>query len=89
MMALRLFNPKSWTSNSVRACGRSSCAPRSANQASQEIDRVIASGVRFCCVLADADYGLSAPFRKGLMTRGLAWVSVSLVPRRFIRWRLN
>src|SRR6476469_2405426 len=38
-----------------------------------EIDRVIAAGVRFGCVLADAGYGLSAPFRQGLTTRGLAW----------------
>jgi SRSO17 transposase len=27
-----------------------------------EIDRVIAAGVRFGCVLADAGYGSSAPF---------------------------
>src|SRR6266487_3542056 len=38
-----------------------------------EIDRVMAAGVRFGCVLADAGYGLSAPFRQGLTTRGLAW----------------
>src|ERR1019366_9290956 len=38
-----------------------------------EIDRVIAAGVRFGCVLADAGYGLSAPFRQGLTTRGLVW----------------
>lgn len=38
-----------------------------------EIDRVMAAGMRFGCVLADADYGLSAPFRQGLTTRGLAW----------------
>jgi SRSO17 transposase len=38
-----------------------------------EIDRVIAAGVRFGCVLADAGYGLSAPFRQGLTARGLAW----------------
>jgi SRSO17 transposase len=38
-----------------------------------EIDRVIAAGVRFGCVLADAGYGLSAPFRQGLTSRGLAW----------------
>jgi SRSO17 transposase len=38
-----------------------------------EIDRVMASGMRFGCVLADAGYGLSAPFRQGLTTRGLAW----------------
>jgi SRSO17 transposase len=36
-----------------------------------EIDRVIAAGVRFGCVLADAGYGLSAPFRQGLTARKL------------------
>ena len=39
----------------------------------QEIDRIIAAGVRFGCVLADAGYGLSAPFRQGLTARKLAW----------------
>jgi SRSO17 transposase len=34
-----------------------------------EIDRVMAAGVRFGCVLADAGYGLSAPFRQGLTAR--------------------
>jgi SRSO17 transposase len=38
-----------------------------------EIDRMIAAGVRFGCVLADAGYGLSAPFRQGLTARNLAW----------------
>src|SRR2546422_2523415 len=38
-----------------------------------EIDRAIAAGVRFGCVLADAGYGLSAPFRHGLTARKLAW----------------
>jgi len=38
-----------------------------------EIDRVTAAGVRFGCVLADAGYGLSAPFRHGLTARNLAW----------------
>lgn len=37
-----------------------------------EIDRVIAAGVRFSCVLADAGYGLSAPFHEGLTA--LAWL---------------
>jgi SRSO17 transposase len=37
-----------------------------------EIDRAIAA-VRFGCVLADAGYGLSAPFRQGLTARKLAW----------------
>ena len=39
----------------------------------EEIDRVIAAGVRFGCVLADAGYGLSAPFRQALGARGLRW----------------
>ncbi len=38
-----------------------------------EIDRVMAAGVRFGCVLADAGYGLSAPFRQGLTVRNLTW----------------
>jgi SRSO17 transposase len=38
-----------------------------------EIDRAITAGVRFGCVLADAGYGLSAPFRQGLSARKLAW----------------
>src|SRR3546814_10341121 len=38
-----------------------------------EIDRVIAAGVRFGCVLADAGYGLSASFRQALSARGLHW----------------
>src|SRR5262249_15563740 len=38
-----------------------------------EIDRAIAAGVPFGCVLADAGYGLSAPFRQGLTARKLAW----------------
>ena len=35
-------------------------------------DRAIAAGVRFGCVLADAGYRLSAPFRQGLTARKLA-----------------
>src|SRR5277367_4023321 len=39
----------------------------------EEIDRVIASGVRFGCVLADSGYGSSGPFRRALSERGLLW----------------
>ena len=39
----------------------------------EEIDRVIASGVRFGCVLADSGYGSSGPFRQALSERGLLW----------------
>ena len=38
-----------------------------------EIDRVIASGVRYGCVLADSGYGSSGPFRQALSERGLLW----------------
>src|ERR1700750_2212536 len=46
-----------------------------------EIDRVIASSVRFGCVLADAGYGMSAPFRQGLTARKLTWAVG--IPRHF------
>ncbi len=39
----------------------------------EEIDRVIAAGVRFGRVLADAGYGASAAFRQGLSARDLVW----------------
>jgi SRSO17 transposase len=39
----------------------------------EEIDRIAAAGVHFGCVLADAGYGLSAPFRQALSARGLCW----------------
>jgi SRSO17 transposase len=38
-----------------------------------EIDRIIAMGGRFGRVVADAGYGISAAFRRGLSERGLAW----------------
>jgi len=39
----------------------------------EEIDRIIASGARFGCVLAEAGYGSSGPFRQALSERGLLW----------------
>ena len=78
MIALRLFLPESWTSDTSRL-KRAGVpveyrTPRSKPEiALAEIDRAMAAGVRFGCVLADAGYGLSAPFRQGLTTRGLAW----------------
>src|SRR3982074_3529628 len=78
MLALRLFLPESWTSKRARL-GRAGVPPeyRTARtkpeMALAEIDRVIAAGVRFGCVLADAGYGMSAPFRQGLTARKLAW----------------
>ena len=70
MLALRLFLPESWTSNRARLNSAGVPAEyRTARTKPElalvEIDRAIAAGVRFGCVLADAGYGLSAPFRQG------------------------
>ena len=78
MVALRLFLPESWTSDAARLKRAGvpveyRAARTKPEIALAEIDRVIAAGVRFGCVLADAGYGLSAPFRQGLTTRGVAW----------------
>jgi SRSO17 transposase len=78
MVGLRLFLPESWTEDSERmARARVPEDRRSAltkpEIAIEEIDRVIASGARFGCVLADSGYGSSGPFRQALSERGLLW----------------
>src|SRR5256712_9714010 len=78
LVALRLLLPESWTSDRVRLelAGvpvEYRTARTKPEIALAEIDRVIAAGVRFGCVLADAGYGLSAPFRQALTVRSLAW----------------
>jgi len=78
MLALRLFLPESWTSNRARlkragVPAEYRTARTKPELALAEIDRVIATGVRFGCVLADSGYGLSAPFRRGLTARKLTW----------------
>jgi SRSO17 transposase len=78
MVALPLLLPESWTSDAPRLKRARVSAeygtPRSKPEiALAEIDRAMAAEVRFGCVLADAGYGLSAPFRQGLTERGLAW----------------
>jgi SRSO17 transposase len=78
MLALRLFLPESWTSKRARleragVPAEYRTARTKPEMALAEIDRAIAAGVRFGCVLADAAYGLSAPFRQGLTARKLAW----------------
>ena len=69
MVGLRLFLPESWTSDLARLKRAGipveyRTARTKPEIALAEIDRVIATGVRFACVLADAGYGLSAPFRQ-------------------------
>jgi|SRR5450759_2338138 SRSO17 transposase len=78
MVALRLFLPESWTNDRVRlkragVPAEYQTARTKPEIALAEIDRMMAAGVRFSCVLADAGYGMSAPFRQALTARGLAW----------------
>lgn len=78
MIGLRLFLPGNWTSDPARLDGAKVPEERREYRtkpeiALAEIDRVRAGGVRFGCVLADAGYGLSAPFRQGLSERRLTW----------------
>jgi SRSO17 transposase len=78
MVGLRLFLPESWTSDPVRMAKARVPSEHQVSKtkpeiALEEIDRLTAEGVHFGCVLADAGYGLSAPFRQGLSERGLVW----------------
>jgi SRSO17 transposase len=78
MVGLRLFLPESWTDDPERMARAhvpkdKQIALTKPEIAIEEIDRVIASGARFGCVLADAGYGSSGPFRQALSERGLLW----------------
>ena len=78
MLSLRLFLPESWTSDAVRMAKAGvpdllQTYRTKPEIAIEEIDRVIAAGVRFGCVLADAGYGLSASFRQALSARDPCW----------------
>ena len=78
VVGLRLLLPESWTRDPERLIRASVPqewrVPRTKPEiALVEIDRLRATGLSFGRVLADAGYGLSAPFRQGLSARGLAW----------------
>ncbi len=78
MVGLRLFLPETWTGDEARLDRAGVPAEyRSARTKSEialaELDRLIAAGVRFGAVLADAGYGMSAEFRQALSAGGLAW----------------
>jgi SRSO17 transposase len=77
-VGLRLFLPEAWAADPDR-CARAGvpdehrrAEPKTAI-ALAEIDRVLAAGARFGRVVADAGYGISAAFRRGLSERGLVW----------------
>ncbi len=78
MVGLRLFLPETWTNNPERMTRAHIPRDRQValtkpEIAIEEIDRVIASGARFGCVLADSGYGSSGAFRQALSERGLLW----------------
>jgi SRSO17 transposase len=76
-VGLRLFLPKAWIEDAARRAEAGVPAEvesRSKGRiALDEIDRLIAAGVTFGCVLGDAEYGKAAAFRQGLSARGLPW----------------
>jgi SRSO17 transposase len=88
-VALRLFLPEAWTSDPTRLDKAGVPAvervPRTKPEiALAELDRVIAAGLRFGIVLADAGYGISAAFRQGLSARGLTWaVGIPRIQKAF------
>lgn len=78
MVGLRLFLPEVWTDDPDRMARAHVPADRRTalskpEIAIKEIDRVLAAGLRFGCVLADAGYGSGGAFRHALSQRGLAW----------------
>jgi len=78
MVGLRLFLPETWTDDPERMMRARVPKDRQTpltkpEIAIEEIDRIIASGVRFGCVLADAGYGSSGSFRQALNERSLLW----------------
>lgn len=78
MVGLRLFLPETWTDDPermtrARVPKNRQVALTKPEIAIEEIDRVIASGARFGCVLADAGYGSSRSFRQALTERSLSW----------------
>lgn len=78
MVGLRLFLPENWTGDvdrmeRARVPRERQVALTKPDIAIEEIDRVISGGARFGCVLADAGYGSSGPFRQALSERGLLW----------------
>jgi SRSO17 transposase len=82
-VGLRLFLPDDWCADAGRRAAVG--VPEAIGYrpkwqiALDEIDRVLASGAGFGCVLADAEYGKAAEFRHGLSERSLPW-TVAILP---------
>src|SRR5215212_3428401 len=82
-VGLRLFLPEDWCGDAGRRVAAG--VPEAVGYrpkwqiALDEIDRTLAAGARFGCVLADAEYGKAAEFRHGLGERNLPW-AVGILP---------
>ena len=77
-VALRLYLPEVWAKDPTRLAKagvpeRLRLHRSKAEIALSEVDRVLASGVRFGVVLADAAYGSGSGFRHALSERHLRW----------------
>jgi SRSO17 transposase len=77
-VALRLYLPEVWIQDPARLAQAAVPEPFRVHRSKPEIalaelDRVLAAGVRFGAVLADAAYGSSAAFRHALSQRSLTW----------------
>jgi SRSO17 transposase len=77
-ISLRLFLPDTWIKDRERL--QRAGVPEAfwmehskPEIALAELQRVMQAGVRFGAVLADAGYGISAPFRQALSALGLKW----------------
>src|SRR5215207_7526089 len=78
-LALRLYLPESWTSQPERmAAARippQHQAPRTKNEIALDLlDQMHAEGLPYRAVVADAGYGISVDFRRGLDERGVLYV---------------
>jgi SRSO17 transposase len=76
-VGLRLYLPEVWCSDAERR-SRASVPGDLEHRpkwriALDDIDRLLAAGVRSGCVVADAGYGACAAFRRGLVERGLTF----------------
>jgi SRSO17 transposase len=86
-VGLRLFLPEDWCGDAERRAAVG--VPKAMEHrpkwkiALEEADRVLASGARFGCVLADAEYGKAAGFRAGLAERQLSY-AVGILPTQKI-----
>ena len=89
-IVLRLFLPDTWINDPERlqhaGVPETFWVERSKPEiALAELQRVMQAGVSFGAVLADAGYGISAPFRQALSALGLLWAVGIPASRRCIQ----